>query len=215
VHHARASARRLQRHASARPTVSLQRRTTGGSRLERLAIIVSAMSGVSSFTTTELLRDGRRVEIRALRPGDRAALLAAADHTSDQSLYRRFFGVRRAFSEEEVAAFVNVDFVDEIALIAMLREGEREVIAGGGRYIVVRPGTAELAFTVVDEFQGQGIASALLRHLTALARAAGVREFIAEVLPDNTAMLRVFERSGLRMERKRADGVVHITLQVV
>ena len=78
------------------------------------------MSGVSSFTTTELLRDGRRVEIRALRPGDRAALLAAADHTSDQSLYRRFFGVRRAFSEEEVAAFVNVDFVDEIALIAML-----------------------------------------------------------------------------------------------
>ena len=173
------------------------------------------MSGVSSFTTTELLRDGRRVEIRALRPGDRAALLAAADHTSDQSLYRRFFGVRRAFSEEEVAAFVNVDFVDEIALIAMLREGEREVIAGGGRYIVVRPGTAELAFTVVDEFQGQGIASALRRHLTALARAAGVREFIAEVLPDNTAMLRVFERSGLRMERKRADGVVHITLQVV
>jgi len=173
------------------------------------------MSGVSSFTTTELLRDGRRVEIRALRPGDRAALLAAADHTSDQSLYRRFFGVRRAFSEEEVAAFVNVDFVDEIALIAMLREGEREVIAGGGRYIVVRPGTAELAFTVVDEFQGQGIASALLRHLTALARAAGVREFIAEVLPDNTAMLRVSERSGLRMERKRADGVVHITLQVV
>jgi len=173
------------------------------------------MSGVSSFTTTELLRDGRRVEIRALRPGDRAALLAAADHTSDQSLYRRFFGVRRAFSEEEVAAFVNVDFVDEIALIAMLREGEREVIAGGGRYIVVRPGTAELAFTVVDEFQGQGIASALLRHLTALARAAGVREFIAEVLPDNTAMLRVFEHSGLRVQRKRESGVVHITLQVV
>ena len=172
------------------------------------------MSGVSSFTTTELLRDGRRVEIRALRPGDRAALLAAADHTSDQSLYRRFFGVRRAFSEEEVAAFVNVDFVDEIALIAMLREGEREVIAGGGRYIVVRPGTAELAFTVVDEFQGQGIASALLRHLTALARAAGVREFIAEVLPDNTAMLRVFERSGLTMQRKLESGVVHITLQI-
>ena len=173
------------------------------------------MSGVSSFTTTELLRDGRRVEIRALRPGDRAALLAAADHTSDQSLYRRFFGVRRAFSEEEVAAFVNVDFVDEIALIAVLREGEREVIAGGGRYIVVRPGTAELAFTVVDEFQGQGIASALLRHLTALARAAGVREFIAEVLPDNTAMLRVLEHSGLRVQRKRESGVVHITLQLL
>ena len=172
------------------------------------------MSGVSSFTTTELLRDGRRVEIRALRPGDRAALLAAADHTSDQSLYRRFFGVRRAFSEEEVAAFVNVDFVDEIALIAMLREGEREVIAGGGRYIVVRPGTAELAFTVVDEFQGQGIASAVLRHLTTLARTAGLTRFVAEVMSDNTAMLSVLEHSGLPLERTRDSGVVHISLQL-
>jgi len=172
------------------------------------------MSGVSSFTTTELLRDGRRVEIRALRPGDRAALLAAADHTSDQSLYRRFFSFRRKFSDEEVASFVNIDFVDEVALLAVTRDGAREVVAGGGRYIVVQPGTAELAFTVVDEFQGLGLASALLRHLTALARAAGLSEFVAEVLPHNSAMLRVLERSGLRMERKRASGVLHITLQI-
>ena len=173
------------------------------------------MSEAASFSTTELLRNGQQVEIRALRPGDRDALLAAADRTSDRSLYRRFFSVRREFSEEEVAAFVNIDFVDQVALVAVTRESGREVVAGGGRYIAVRPGTAELAFTVVDEFQGQGIASALLRHLTTLARAAGLREFIAEVLPDNTAMLRVLEHSGLRVQRKRESGVVHITLQLL
>ena len=162
-----------------------------------------------------MLRNGRRIEIRALRPGDRDALLAAADRTSDRSLYRRFFSVRRAFSDAEVATFVNVDFLDEVALLAVVRENGREAIAGGGRYITVRPGVAELAFTVVDEFQGQGIATALLRHLAALARAAGLREFIAEVLPDNSAMLRVLERSGLEMQRERESGVVHITLQLV
>lgn len=172
------------------------------------------MSEAASFATTELLRDGRRVEIRALRPDDRDELLAAADRTSDRSLYRRFFGVRRTFSDEEVASFVNIDFVAEVALVATTRAGGREALAGGGRYIVVRPGTAELAFTVVDEFQGLGLASALLRHLTVLARAAGLREFVAEVLPDNTAMLRVFERSGLKEQRKRENGVVHITLQI-
>lgn len=170
------------------------------------------MSPAASFSTTELLRDGLRVEIRALRPGDRAELLAATERATDQSLYRRFFGVRRAFSDQEVAAFVNVDFVDEVALLAVVHENGREVVAGGGRYIVVRRGTAELAFMVVDEFQGQGIASALLRHLTALARAAGLREFIAEVLSDNAAMLRVFERSGLRVQRTRRNGILHITL---
>jgi RimJ/RimL family protein N-acetyltransferase len=172
------------------------------------------MSKAASFSTTELLRNGRPVEIRALRPGDRDALLAAAGRTSDQSLYRRFFTVRRAFSDEEVASFVNIDFIDEVALLAVTRAGAREVVAGGGRYIVVQPGTAELAFVVVDEFQGLGLASALLRHLTALARAAGLREFVAEVLANNTAMLRVLERSGLTMKRKRESGVLHITLQI-
>src|SRR5215469_15764717 len=175
---------------------------------------VGAMSEAASFSTTELLRDGRRVEIRALRPDDRDELLAAASRTSDRSLYRRFFGVRRTFSDAEVAAFVNIDFVAEVALLAVTREGGQEVVAGGGRYIVVSPGTAELAFSVVDEFQGLGLASALLRHLTALARAAGLRQFLAEVLPDNTAMLRVFERSGLKMQRKRENGVLHVSLQI-
>ncbi len=172
------------------------------------------MSDVAGFSVPELLRNGRQMEIRALRPGDREALLAAAGRTSDQSLYRRFFAVRREFSDTEIASFVNVDFVDQVALIAVVREDGREAIAGGGRYIVVRPGTAELAFTVVDEFQRQGIAGALLRHLATLARAAGLSELVAEVLPGNTAMLRVFGRSGLRQQQKRESAVVHVTLQL-
>ena len=193
---------------------SVSAAVVAGAAPPALLAIMSAMSEAASFSTTELLRDGRQVEIRALRPADRPELLEAATRTSDRSLYRRFFGVRRTFSEAEVAAFVNIDFVNEVALLAVTREDGREVVAGGGRYIVVQPGTAELAFTVVDEFQGLGVASALLRHLTALARAAGLREFLAEVLPDNTAMLRVFERSGLRMERRRENGVLHISLHI-
>jgi RimJ/RimL family protein N-acetyltransferase len=172
------------------------------------------MSQARTFSVLERLRNGRQIEIRALEPSDREALLAAARRTSDQSLYRRFFALRRDFSDAEVESFVIVDFVDHVALVAVMREDGREIIAGGGRYIMVRPGVAELAFTVVDEFQGQGIASALLRHLAALARAAGLREFLAEVLPSNTAMLRVLERSGLRLQQRRENGVVHISLQL-
>ena len=173
------------------------------------------MCQAASFSVAEPLRDGRQIEIRAMRPSDRDELLAAADRISDQSLYRRFFGVRRAFSEQEVSAFVNVDFVDEVALVAVMRESGRDLVVGGGRYIVVRPGTAEVAFTVVDEFQRQGIANVLLRHLVVLARGAGIGEFIAEVMPDNAAMLSVLEQSGLRLRSKRESGVVHITLQLV
>ena len=172
------------------------------------------MPDAANFSVIERLRDGRPVEIRSLSPSDRSALLLAAGRTSDRSFYRRFFGARREFSDAEVESFVNVDFIDQVALVAVRREAAAEIVLAGARYIVVRPGAAELAFTVVDEFQRQGIASALLHHLVTLARAAGLTELLAEVLPENTAMLRVFERSGLQLQKTHDDGVVHIILSL-
>jgi RimJ/RimL family protein N-acetyltransferase len=51
-----------------------------------------------------------------------------------------------------------------------------------------------------------------MRHLAAIARTAGLDELIAEVLPDNIAMLKVFEKSGLRVSTRREPRVVHVAL---
>jgi hypothetical protein len=72
------------------------------------------------YSAFETLRDGRRVEIRALRPDDRADLIAAVDRSSGQSLYRRFFAVKRSFTESEIDYFLNVDFVNHVALVAIV-----------------------------------------------------------------------------------------------
>jgi GNAT superfamily N-acetyltransferase len=172
------------------------------------------MFETAKFSAAEVLRNGCRIEIRALRPDDQAGLIEAVGRTSNQSLYRRFFGVRRGFSEREIAFFLNPDFLNHVALVAVVEEGNGQ-IAGGGRYIVVQPGTAEIAFAVIDEFQGQGLGAALMRHLATIARDAGLTELIAEVLPDNSPMLRVFEKSGLRLSTTREPAVIHITLQLL
>jgi hypothetical protein len=108
------------------------------------------------YEVVEALRDGRQLKIRALRPDDRGDLLTAVGRSSAQSLYRRFFSPKHGFTEEEIAYFVNVDFVNHVALVAALEEGGRRAIIGGGRYIVVQPGKAEVAFVVVDHHQGLG-----------------------------------------------------------
>jgi len=172
------------------------------------------MPEAARYSATERLRDGRTVEIRAQRPTDQAELLAAVARSSEQSRYRRFFGAKRDFSDKEVAFFLNIDFINHVALVAVAKEKDRAAIVAGARYIVERPGTAEVAFAVIDEYQGQGLGSALLRRLTALARDAGVKEFTAAVLPDNASMLKVFEKSGLQPRLKRAPGEVHVTLQL-
>jgi RimJ/RimL family protein N-acetyltransferase len=170
--------------------------------------------GAAEYSSTETLRDGRKVEIRALKPTDEAALLSAVGRTSSQSMYRRFFSVKRDFSPKETMFFLNVDFVDHVALIAELDEASGPAIVGGGRYVVAAPGIAELAFAVVDAYQGNGLGTALLRHLAKIARKAGLREFVAEVLSDNVAMLKVFERSGFRVGTSGSRGVVHVTLSL-
>ena len=173
------------------------------------------MIDAADYSAVETLRDGRQVEIRAFRPGDRADLLSAVARTSTESLYRRFFTVKRSFSEREKEFFLNVDFIDHVALMAWIEESARSVITGGGRYVVVQPGKAEVAFMVVDRYQGLGIGAAVMRHLAIVARAAGMQELIAEVLAGNVAMLKVFEKSGLLMTTTREDEVVQVTLRLI
>jgi RimJ/RimL family protein N-acetyltransferase len=131
---------------------------------------------------------------------------------SEEARYRRFFAPKRSFTEKEIDFYLNVDFVRHVALVAVVDEAAGPAIVGGGRYIVSAPGRAEIAFGVDDAHQGQGIAAALMRHLFGIAREAGMRAFVAEVLPDNAPMLKVFERCGLAMTTRREAGVVHVEL---
>jgi RimJ/RimL family protein N-acetyltransferase len=172
------------------------------------------MGRLEDYSSIEALRDGRRVEIRALRPADRQGLARAVDRTSMLSLYRRFFAVRAAFTEEETAFFVNVDFKKHVAIVAVIEEGGRPTIVGGGRYVLVESGVAEVAFTIIDAYQGKGIGTILLRHLVAIAKGAGLRSFVAEVLPENIPMLRLFEQSGLRLNARTEPDVMHLTLDL-
>lgn len=172
------------------------------------------MPPAARYSAVETLRSGEQIEIRALRPDDRNDFVAAVSRASSQSLYRRFFAVRRHFTEDEKAFYLNIDFVNHVALVAVAEENRRSTIIAGGRYIVVQPQQAEIAFTVLDDYQGRGIGAALLRHLVAIATAAGLKQLIADVLPGNTAMLKVFRRSGLRFSEKREADSIRVKIEL-
>jgi RimJ/RimL family protein N-acetyltransferase len=172
------------------------------------------MSDIANYSADEFLRDGSPVEIRALRPDDETDMLAAVERTSPQSLQRRFFAMKRHFSESERAFFMQIDFSNHVALVALVREAEQQMIVGGGRYVVFATGRAEMAFVVVDSWQGRGIASLLIRHLIKIASLAGLRELTAEVLPENAAMLKIFERSGFTRAARRDPQTIHLVLKL-
>lgn len=171
------------------------------------------MRDIANYSVAETLRDGRRVEIRALKPADREALLAAVRGMSDKSLYRRFFTFKRVFSEQETSKFVDIDFYNHVALVAVTVDGPGEIVAGA-RYVVVAPRQAEVACAVVDKFQGCGLGRLLFSRLCALAIETGLRTFVAEVLPENDAMLKLFRSSGFPVQVRRDPDAVHVVIEL-
>ena len=174
----------------------------------------SAETNLAAYRAEEVLRDGRSVIVRAFQPRDREALIEAFGRTGDESRYRRFFTSKRALSEGEIRFFMGVNFTTHVALVAEVEGNGQRVLAGGGRYVVCAPGSAEVAFMVDDAHQGLGIGSLLMRHLVACARSSGLRTLVAEVLPENKAMLKVFERAGLTAQTRREAGVLHLDMRL-
>lgn len=145
--------------------------------------------------------------------------MAAFQNLESESIYTRLFRYKDELTDAELKTITEVDFEKSVALVVTLASAEGdETIIGGGRYVQYDPPnvsrSAEIAFTVEEDYQGQGIAGMVLRHLIGIARAKGVSRFEAEVLPRNKAMLTVLARSGLPLKQSLEDGVLHATLSL-
>jgi acyl-CoA synthetase (NDP forming)/GNAT superfamily N-acetyltransferase len=158
-----------------------------------------------------LLADGRTVEIRPAGAADFDAVQAMHQEMSPGNAYLRFFSLSRTAAELEARRVTREPSLDHAALLAVyggqvvgLASYEVERGSGGKK--------AEVAFAVADTMHQRGIATLLLEHLVSLARARQVDAFVAETLPENTGMLRVFSDAGLPVSTRRADGVVTITI---
>jgi len=151
------------------------------------------------------------IAIRAIRPDDRERIVKAFRGLDRSSVHLRFFSHKKELEDEELRRVTECDGVSEVALVATVGSGDREIIVGLGEY--ARSGAAaDIAFAVEEDFQRRGIASRLLRQLVDIARANGIVRFEADVLAENTPMLAVLRNSGLSMRTSHGQGVVHATL---
>ncbi|NJC63973.1 GNAT family N-acetyltransferase [Planosporangium flavigriseum] len=147
-----------------------------------------------------------------MQPEDAPAVVALHSRFSERTRYLRYFSPYPRIPARDLERFVNVDHHDREAFVVELGD---ELIAIG-RYDRLGAGAAdaEVAFVVEDAHQGRGLGSVLLEHLAAAAREEEITRFVAEVLPTNSTMLRVFADAGYSVEREYADGVVHLTFPI-
>ena len=173
------------------------------------------MMDASQYCVRETLRNGLEICIRSARPDDSDRLIEAFHKLDPESVYLRYFGSKKEFSAAELKRFREADFNTRVILIGTVQQDGREIAIASGTYVRIGADSAEVAFVVEEDHHRLGIARRLLTHLAKIATDAGIRTFVAEVLPHNAAMLGVFARCGWPMATHTADGATHITLDLV
>ncbi|WP_437719474.1 GNAT family N-acetyltransferase [Sorangium sp. So ce448] len=162
-------------------------------------------------TRAARLPAGEELLCRPVRLSDEAALQDLFYRLSDESTYRRFMSHKREHHHEEMQQLVNLDYDQNMAIVACAGP-ERETLIGMARYDVdPKNNLADVAFVVRDEWQGKGVGTLLMRRMAEIARARGISGFEADVLLTNKAMMRVLEKSGLRLCLDLQAGVYHVT----
>lgn len=165
---------------------------------------------LETYRTT---RTGLEVFLRPVRMSDEPLLKDLFYSLSDNSMYRRFISRRKDMPHERLQEFVIIDYSHEIAIVATLRQDEKELIVGLGQYSIdPTTHTAEVALVVRDDFQNRGIGHRLLSYLTYLARKQGLLGFTAEVLVENRPMLHLFEKMGFSMDRRTEEQVYELKM---
>ena len=158
-----------------------------------------------------VLIDGRAAHLRPIRPDDAGGLVDFYDNrVSAESKYLRFFAPYPHLSERDVERFTKVDYRERVALVVTVRG---EIIAVG-RYDAVSKDEAEVAFLVGDAHQGRGVGQLLLEHLAQAGRENGLKQFVAEVLPENGRMVHVFRDAGYQVESGFQDGVLRMVFPI-
>jgi GNAT superfamily N-acetyltransferase len=159
------------------------------------------------------LRDGSKLVVRPIVPEDKAAIVAGFERMSRESRYRRFFAPLDRLSERDLAYLTEVDHHDHEALIGF-DAATREPV-GVARYIRSdAPTEAEVAVTVVDDWQGRGVATALLERLTARAHEEGITHFLALVLTENRDAIELFDHMAPDRSPPRRSASGHLELVI-
>ena len=166
---------------------------------------------LAPFARDVLLATGRPVRVRPAQADDYAALARFYNGLSEASSYFRFFGVRSVIPEAELRRATEQDVNDHVTLVV---DANGELIAVGEYYALPGGEEAEVAFAVADAHHQEGIATVLVEDLAGIAREAGFRRLVAQTLPDNVGMQRVFRDVGLVHRSWFEDGAVNVRLDL-
>jgi RimJ/RimL family protein N-acetyltransferase len=152
------------------------------------------------------LRGGKSITVRFVEPGDAGALQAYFRSLTTRSRYNRFLGAISELPQTVLEHFVHVGEEDRFSVIATMTVGGFETIVGEARYAFdAETDSFEFGLSIDDNWQGQGIGSALLDNLQCRAAAFGASRLFGDTLRSNDAMIALARKAGFSFTHHPED----------
>jgi acetyltransferase len=159
-----------------------------------------------------VLRDGRQLHVRPIRPEDAELERAFVSGLSEQSRFFRFFYQLHELTPAMVARFTQVDYDREMALVAVDESAGAPAIVGVARYIAgLDPDSAEFAVVIGDLWQVRGVGRMLMSRLIECAKRRGLKRLEGTVLRGNGNMLKFVASFGFTVSDDPDDSDQVIT----
>lgn len=180
-------------HPDFRETLFRQAKESG--LLEAGSTLKESIQGVYPAHLEENVTiDGQHVTIRPAKPVDRRRIQEHFYGLARKDVVSRFMYDKRQFRHDEVEDLSQIDYVQTFTIVALVGEfGFGKVIALGEYQRVPSRNIAEVAFSVMQEWQGHGLGRRLIFKLTEAARENGLEGLAAYTSPDNRPMIRLFQ----------------------
>ena len=167
----------------------------------------------SHIAKQQIFKGGTAIQFRAIKPSDEEAMRRFFYRCSSEMIYYRFFYSVKTMDHDKTQEYVNVDYSSDLSIVGLSGKSDDEQIVAEARFSRdERSNYGEVAFLIEERFQGIGVATYMLNLLIQVARDQGLKGLSAEVIADNHAMIKVFEKAQLPMDARLEDGVYKLTM---
>jgi acetyltransferase len=155
------------------------------------------------------LNDGTDIVIRPIRPEDAEIEARFVRELSDEAKYFRFMNSLQELSQDMLVRFTQIDYHNDMALIAVRTSGSGEEQIGVARYTTNLDRTScEFALVVSDKWQSRGIGHHLMRNLMEIARDRNLERMDGQVLSNNRKMLELVRSLNFQVSSDPNDSTV-------
>ena len=161
------------------------------------------------------IKDGTRIFIRPIKPEDSDLWVQFYLSLSRMAKYYRFFSSRSEPDKKMIKKYTQIDYINDMALIAIVSENEKQRMIGVARYVIVKKtGGAEIAVVISDDWQGKGLGTKLLINLLDIIIKRNIPKLCGDVFLENDKMMKIIKDSGFKLISKNDMNVKHFEIKL-